>query len=176
MTFRYCPRCATPLVPGEIAGLRRQYCPAPGCDFIHFVNPLPVACCLVLHGGGVVLIRRGIEPRLGYWALPAGYIEAHETTEQAARRETREETGLEVELLELLGVHTFVARPPRPNGLGIFYLARATGGTLAPGDDATDARIFPLDGLPPDLAFPSHVHYLGVIRGRKGTEQRDMET
>ena len=168
MEFRYCPRCATPLVTGEIAGLTRQYCPAPGCGYIHFVNPLPVACSLVLHDGGIVLIRRGIEPRQGYWALPAGYIEGHETTEEAARREAHEETGLEIELLELLGVHTFVARPPRPNGLGIFYLARAIGGALAPGDDAIDARVFPLDTLPAEMAFPSHVHYLGLLRERQG--------
>jgi ADP-ribose pyrophosphatase YjhB (NUDIX family) len=166
MLYRYCPRCATPLAEGEVAGLVRRYCPAPGCGFIHFVNPLPVACCLVEHAGGVVLIRRGVEPRLGYWALPAGYIEAHETTEEAARRETREECGLDVEIVELLGVATFIAPPPRPNGLGLFYLARAVGGTLGPGDDTTDARVFPLDALPPDLAFPSHAEFLARLRER----------
>jgi ADP-ribose pyrophosphatase YjhB (NUDIX family) len=168
MTFTYCPRCATPLISGEIAGLARRYCPDPGCGFVHYVNPLPVAVCLVRHEGGIVLIRRGVPPRQGYWALPSGYIEGHETTEEAARRETREECGLEVVIDRLLGVSTFVAPPPGPNALGLFYLARAVGGTLAPGDDTTDARIFPLTALPTELAFASHAQY--IARLQEGAE------
>jgi 8-oxo-dGTP diphosphatase len=169
MAYRYCPQCATPLVTGEIAGLPRRYCPASGCGFVHYVNPLPVACCLVQHEGGIVLIRRGVAPRLGYWALPSGFVEAHETTEEAARRETSEECGLDVAIGELLGVTTFVAPPPQPNAVGLFYLGRAIGGTLAAGDDTTAARIFALDALPEELAFASHGHYLGLLRARLGT-------
>lgn len=166
MIFTFCPRCATPLVTGEIAGMTRRYCPAAGCGFIHYVNPLPVAVCLVQHGRGIVLIRRGVPPRAGYWALPSGYIEGHETSEEAAIRETREECGLDIVIEELLGVTTFVAPPPGPNALGLFYLAHAIGGTLGPGDDTTDARIFPLDALPPELAFASHARYLAILRER----------
>ena len=156
MSFRFCPRCATPLVEGAVAGRTRRYCPAPTCGFIHFRNPLPVAGCLVADPGGIVLIRRAVEPRRGQWALPAGYVEEDETPEEAARRETREECGLEVEPIELLGVYSFFDRRDGRSGLGLFYLARPAGGVLAPGDDALDARVFPLDALPADLAFPSH--------------------
>ena len=168
MTYSYCPRCATPLLTGEIAGRERRYCPA--CAFIHYSNPLPVAVGLVRHAGGIVLIRRGVAPRLDYWALPSGFIEADETSEDGARRETREECGLDVALDELLGVTTFVAPPPGPNLLGLFYLGHAVGGVLAPGDDATAARVFPLDDLPGELAFASHAHYLRMLRDRLAAE------
>ncbi len=154
MPYRYCLHCAAPLVACEIAGLSRRYGPAEGCGFIHYINPLPVAVCLVQYRGGVVLIRRGVAPRLGYWALPSGFIEAHETREEAARRETREECGLEVEVGELLGIAMFVA-PPGLNALG-------------PGDDTTNARVFPLDALPDALAFASHGQYLAMLRARGG--------
>jgi ADP-ribose pyrophosphatase YjhB (NUDIX family) len=167
LNFRFCPRCATTLVTGEIAGRQRLYCPHPGCGFVNYRNPLPIAGCVVLHEDGIVLVRRGVEPRVGFWALPAGYVEADETVEDAARRETREECGLEVALLELLGVYSFVPPPPRPSGIGLYYLARATGGTLAPGDDATDAHIFPPAELP-ELAFSLHAQAIATWRKRYG--------
>ncbi|MGN6810967.1 MAG: NUDIX domain-containing protein [Thermomicrobiales bacterium] len=167
MNFRFCPRCATPLVTGEIAGRQRQYCPHPGCGFVYYQNPLPIAGCVVEHDGGIVLIRRGVEPRAGSWALPAGYVEADETVEDAARRETREECDLAVTLLELLGVYSFVPPPPRPSGIGLYYLARATSGLLAPGDDATDARVFQCNDLP-ELAFSSHTQAVAAWLKRQG--------
>ncbi len=167
MNFRFCPRCATPLVEGAVAGRTRQYCPAPDCHFVHFRNPLPVAGCLVADPGGIVLIRRAVEPRRGYWALPAGYVEEDETPEEAARRETREECGLEVELHGLLGVYSFFERRGNRSGLGLFYLARPVGGVLVPGDDALDARLFPLDTLPVELAFPSHAQVIAGWQSRR---------
>lgn len=162
MDFRFCPRCATPLVAGDVAGRRRLSCSA--CGFIHFRNPLPVAGCLVDDGDGVVLIRRGIEPRRGHWALPAGYVEDDETVEEAARRETREECGLKVEIVRLLGAYSFRDQTARRGLLGLYYLARAVGGTLAPGGDELDARRFPPSELPAELAFPSHERVIAAWR------------
>jgi ADP-ribose pyrophosphatase YjhB (NUDIX family) len=160
--FRFCPRCATPLADGDIDGRTRQYCPA--CGFVHYRNPLPVAGCVVALDGGVVLIRRGGEPRRGYWALPAGYVECDETVEEAARRETREECGLDVELLGLLGVYSFV-HPTEPRaGVGLYYLARRVGGRLAPGDDAVEARVFVPTEIPGELAFSSHAAAIAAWR------------
>ena len=164
MNVHYCPRCATPLVEREVAGRARPLCTA--CGYVHFRNPLPVAGCLVTLDGGVVLIRRDVEPRRGYWALPAGYVEFDETVEEAARRETWEECGLEVELVDLLGVYSFLHPAEQRSGLGVFYLARAVGGALAPGDDAIEARAFAPHEVPDELAFASHHLVVATWRRR----------
>lgn len=166
MNFRFCPLCAQPLRIGEIDGRQRQFCPA--CGYVHYRNPAPVAGCLVVAETGIVLIQRGIAPRRGYWALPAGYVEEGETVEEAARRETREECGLEVAPLELLGVYSFVAPHGAGSLIGLYYLARPVGGVLAAGDDAADARLFPFDALPEELAFPRHQQVIATWHARFG--------
>lgn len=133
-------------------GRERAVCPV--CGYIHFRNPLPVAGCVVAHAGGIVLVRRGIEPGYGMWGLPAGYMELGETAEEAAARETHEETGLTVRIERLLGVYSFVN--PRGSGVLIFYVATATGGALIAGDDAMDAAVFAPGAWPDAIAFRTH--------------------
>lgn len=167
MSLRFCPLCATPLVTGGVAGRTRQYCPA--CAFVDYRNPRPVSGCLVVADDRIVLVRRAVAPRLGFWALPAGYVEDRESPEAAARRETREECGLDVELDELLGVYTVLPPLPEPSLIALYYLARPVGGTLAAGDDAADARFFPLTALPSELAFPRHREVIATWQARRGT-------
>ncbi|HEC36489.1 MAG TPA: GNAT family N-acetyltransferase [Anaerolineae bacterium] len=149
----FCPRCGVEMKEAEVAGRMRHVCPA--CGFVLYRNPVPGAGVLVEMEGGLVLIRRGEPPFKGWWALPAGYIEADESVEQAAVRECKEETGLDVELLELFGVYSFPEGPVQ-SGIIIFYRARPVGGELRAGDDAQDARVFPPDDLPENLAFRTH--------------------
>ena len=104
--------------------------------------------------GGVVLIKRGGHVKPGQWALPSGYIEADESVEEAAVREAREETGLEIQLEDLVGIYSFPEGPPT-SGIIVFYRARPVGGALRAGDDAVDARVFQLDELP-DMPFRTH--------------------
>ncbi len=137
----------------EVAGRVREVCSA--CGFVLYRNPVPGVGVLVEIEDGMVLIRRGQPPFKGEWALPAGYIEADESAEQAAVRECKEETGLDIELLELFGVYSFPEGPVQP-GIIIFYRARPVGGELRAGDDAQDVGIFPLDRLPDPLAFRTH--------------------
>lgn len=143
----------------QVAGRVREICPA--CGFILYRNPVPGAGVLVemetSPGGesGVVLIQRGQPPFVGWWALPSGYIEADESVEQAAMRECQEETGLDVELLELFGVYSFPEGPVQ-SGIVIFYRARPVGGKLRAGDDAQDVGVFSPDALPEKLAFRTH--------------------
>jgi 8-oxo-dGTP diphosphatase len=114
-------------------------------------TPLATVDIIVELAGGIVLVRRRHEP-LG-WALPGGFIDRGESAANAARREAKEETGLDVALTELLGVYSDPRRDPR----GFFtistvFIGRA-GGTPQGGDDAAEARVFPLDALPRDVVF-----------------------
>ncbi len=104
--------------------------------------------------GGLVLVKRGGHIKTGQWALPSGYIEADESVEEAAVRESKEETGLDVRLLSLVGVYSFPEGPPA-SGIIVFYRAEPTGGQLRAGDDAQDVRVFPCDALP-EMPFRTH--------------------
>lgn len=150
---RYCPRCATPLAPRPDGERLRPTCPA--CGYVHYVNPVVAAGTLVERDGRLLLVRRGVPPGEGRWGLPAGYAEADETPEQAAVRETREESGLEVTITELLSVLPFGGQG-LPSGVLILYGATAPTGEPRPGDDALEARFFAPDELPGEIAFRTH--------------------
>jgi 8-oxo-dGTP diphosphatase len=91
---------------------------------------------------GVVLIRRRNDPFAGSWALPGGFVDVGEECEAACRREVREETGLVVAIVRLLGVRSRPGRDPRGHTVSVVYLCRVTGGVLRGGDDAADAAWF----------------------------------
>ena len=129
-------------------------------------TPLATVDIIVETGGGIVLVRRR-NPPLG-WALPGGFVDPGESVAHAARREAKEETGLDVELTELLGVYSDPARDPR----GLFtistvFIGRANGLPIG-GDDAADARVVPLDALPPDIAFDHPTMIADYRRYRAG--------
>jgi len=114
-------------------------------------TPLLAADAVILFAGGIVLIKRNNPPFAGCYALPGGFVEVGETVEAAAVREAREETGLSIELLALVGIYSDPARDPRGHVVSAAFLARGKG-KLAAGSDAASARVFPLQSLPP-LAF-----------------------
>lgn len=161
----YCRRCGHQMEKGRIGGRTRLICPA--CSFVLYQNPVPGAGVLVEMEDGMVLIRRGHEPHKGRWALPAGFIEADESTAEAAIRECKEETGLDVELIELFGVDSFPEGLTQ-SGIIIFYRARPVGGELRPGDDAAEAAVFAPDALPADVAFRTHRTVLARWAGLHG--------
>jgi 8-oxo-dGTP diphosphatase len=114
-------------------------------------GPSPTADVIVeIAGVGIVLVERRFPPP--GWAIPGGFIEVGETAETAAVRELREETGLEVTLVELLGVYSDPRRDPRRHTLTAVYIGHAAG-TPRASDDAADARIFTEATLPEPLAF-----------------------
>jgi ADP-ribose pyrophosphatase YjhB (NUDIX family)/N-acetylglutamate synthase-like GNAT family acetyltransferase len=151
-TPTYCPHCGAGLERRFAEGREREICPA--CGFVYSRNPVPAVGVVVELDGRVVLIRRRYEPRAGYWALPAGFMELGESAEEAAIRECHEETGLLVQIDHLLGVYSFGFG--EQSGLVIIYAATAASGTLAAGDDATEAGTFSLDRLPEAFAFRTH--------------------
>lgn len=149
----YCMRCATAMTTRQVASRPRRVCPA--CGHVHFVEPKVGVGALVCDDSRrVLLVRRAVPPEKGKWALPAGYIDPDEHPRSAAARETREETGLIVEIRELVDVYH---NPPGRGGAAIFILYRGwvVGGELAAADDVTDAGFFATGRLPGELAFAS---------------------
>jgi NAD+ diphosphatase len=117
--IKYCPWCGEPLTLREIEGRPRLTC---SCGYVFWDNPVPVVGAIVELGGRILLTRKATWPA-GRWGLVAGFVEAAETTEQAAVREVREETGLAAEVLELVGIYTLLDRKQ----VYIVYRLRAAG-------------------------------------------------
>ncbi len=148
---RFCLHCGAALQQRPVAGRMRPSCPA--CGWTYFPDPKVAAATLVLQEGQVLLVQRKYPPFTGLWALPAGFVDAQEDPARAAERECAEETGLRVQVVDLLDV---IAGRSHPRGadLVLVYLAKRLGGRLQAADDARDAGWFALTDLPP-LAFPA---------------------
>jgi len=107
---------------------------------------------IVIKEQQILLIQRKNEPFKGIWALPGGFVDYGEKTEEAAIREVFEETGLKTKKNDLLGVYSDPNRDPRGHTITIAYFLEITGGNLKAGDDASNAKFFNVNKLP-DLAF-----------------------
>lgn len=164
MAFAYCPRDGTKLVRTRIDGRDRPTCPA--CGFADFMHVQIGANAVVEREGSVLLVKLSYGPREGHWTLPGGLMEGDETPEEAAVRETAEETGLTIELDGLVASYMRAASE-RAAGWAplviLTYRAHIVGGELhiAPAE-VLEAAFFPRDDLPPleELAWPSTVHGL----------------
>ncbi|NLU04820.1 MAG: NUDIX hydrolase [Methanothermobacter sp.] len=107
-----------------------------------------------LSGDRIILIRRGRSPYRGSWAIPGGFVEYGETVEDAARREALEETGLDVEIEDLLGVYSDPRRDPRGHTVSVCFTASAVSGEPEAGSDAADIGIFHIEDIDDlELAF-----------------------
>jgi len=145
----YCPVCKNNLVKKESEYL------CPKCGWHHYNNPLPSVAGFVMNKKDeILLVKRGVEPSKGSWALPSGFIESGETPEQAVLRELKEETGLNGIIENLLGVHI---EPTKIYGdvLLLGYDIELVSGRLKANSDITDVRFFLKDKLP-KIPFLSH--------------------
>ncbi|HMK08342.1 MAG TPA: NUDIX hydrolase [Anaerolineales bacterium] len=148
-TVRFCAACGNPVEERLAFGRVRPICPR--CGWIYFADPKVAAGVLVVHEDKVLLVRRAIEPMQGRWSLPAGFVDAGEDPQEAARREALEETGLEVEITGLLEVYSGREHPAGAD-IVLVYSARLGGGQLRAADDAAEAAFFGEEELP-EIAF-----------------------
>lgn len=152
LDFQFCPLCGAPMEKRVPPGEKNVRDVCSRCRWVHYTNPVVSAGTICVDRGRLLLIKRGVEPGVGLWSYPSGYVEFGEDLEAAAKRETREETGLEVELEGLHGLYSGVR--PRAHVVIVLYRARVAGGELRPGDDALDGRFYPPDEIPwNELAF-----------------------
>jgi ADP-ribose pyrophosphatase YjhB (NUDIX family) len=153
---RFCALCGAPMRREVPPQDRRERPVCTSCGFVHYLDPKVACGTIAERDGRVILVQRNIDPRKGYWSFPCGFMEVDETAEQAALRETREETGLEVELGPHLGTYSYPDSFYGGSVVVVVYHARVVGGTLCPDDDACDARWVDPSEIPWErLAFRS---------------------
>jgi len=124
-------------------------CPQCGAEVSEWVNPKLTVDIIIELGGKVVLVERANEPY--GWAIPGGFVDYGESLEQAAVREAKEETGLDVRLVRQLGAYSDPKRDPRQHNVSVVFIARADGAPVG-GSDAKNAVLFGRDNLP-ELVF-----------------------
>ena len=117
-----------------------------------YKNPKPTVDAFILGENSIVLVKRRNTPFEGMWALPGGFVECGETVEEATIREAKEETGLTIEIIRLLGVYSDPKRDPRGPTVGTVFICRRISGDLKADTDAKEVKEFSLRDLPP-LAF-----------------------
>jgi ADP-ribose pyrophosphatase YjhB (NUDIX family) len=125
------------------------------CGWIHYVNPKIVVGAVVTQGEQILLCRRAIEPRQGFWTIPAGYMEERETSEAGAMREAKEEACADIRIDALLAVYNI----PRISQVQLIYRATLASPDYSAGPESLEVRLFTWDDIPwGELAFPS-VHW-----------------
>ena len=166
----YCIRCGRRLGRVRERGEMVSRCRA--CGWTDWFNPAPTASVLILgrgrDGTTVLLVRRAFAPARGAWDVPGGFIERGETAEAAAKREAREELGVDVRLERFVGIFpdTYTFGGERQPSLNIYFAARLPrpNASIRPADDVSGFRWFGLDRLPRRLAFKNNMQALRALR------------
>ncbi len=149
---RFCPKCGRPLRPQVLKQGEPPRLVCADCGHVFYLDPKIAACAIAMVDGGIVLLRRGIEPQLGKWVFPGGFVDRGEPVAAAAVRETLEEVGLRVSLTGILDVYSFPGHPV----VVVVYAADVVGGTLEARDECLEVRTFAPEAIPWDeLAFDS---------------------
>ena len=150
-SIQHCKNCGSAVVlrhPDDGDTRLRAVCPA--CHTVHYENPLNVVGTIPVWQDKVLLCKRNIEPRKGFWTLPAGFMELRETLAEGAARETDEEAGADIELQDLFTIIDV----PRVGQVHFFFRAALQSPEFNPGHETQEARLFSQDEIPwDDLAF-----------------------
>ncbi len=149
--MKYCMQCGTQVVVKVPDGetLPRHVCEA--CHTIHYQNPKLVAGCIPEWDGRILLCRRAIEPRIGFWTFPAGFMELWESAEQAAARETYEEAKAHVDITDLYALFTLT----RVNQVYVVFRGTMRSMDFEAGPESSEVKLVHMEEIPwDDLAFP----------------------
>ncbi|HEY7410802.1 MAG TPA: NUDIX hydrolase [Vicinamibacteria bacterium] len=150
--YRFCPCCGASLEKRALKDGEPHRLVCTGCDFVFYVDPKLASCAICMVEGGIVLLRRGIEPAYGKWVFPGGFVDRGEAVAEAAVRETREEVNLDVRLTGILDAYSF----PGSAVVVVVYAAEVVGGALQARDECLEVATFAPEALPWDeLAFES---------------------
>ena len=168
--MNYCSLCGSQVVrriPPDDDRLR-YVCDS--CDVVHYQNPKIVAGCIPVWEDKVLLCKRAIEPRYGYWTLPAGFMELGETSQAAALRETMEEANARVEIVNLFAVFNL----PHVNQVYLMFNSNLMDLNFSPGAESQQVRLFTQDEIPwQDLSFPTIRYSLEFFfEDRKNSQYR----
>ena len=150
--YRFCPRCGGDLEKRLLKATEPKRLVCLNCSFIFYQDPKVVAGTIFTLEEKIVLLKRGVEPAMGKWVFPGGYVDRGESVQEAAIRETKEESQMDVKLGPLLNVYSY----PRSPNVIVVYTAQVVGGALAAGDESVEAGVFAPPEIPwNDLAFDS---------------------
>ncbi len=163
--YKFCPMCASELKEGEVDDALRRYCPE--CGWIHYLNPALVVCIIAYCADKVVLVKRGVEPAKGDWALPGGFVDVLEEPRDAARRELKEEAGINPagEFVLIDAVHQDSSRYTSVVVIG-YSVCLDEELVLQAGDDVVDAMWVDASKVK-DLPFESFNRIFEVWKQRK---------
>lgn len=175
--IKYCIRCATPVSRQIPAGDQVIRAICPDCGHIHYENPHLIVGCVAEWQGRILLCRRAIEPRLGYWTLPAGFMENGETTTEAAVRETLEEAGARI-----IDCHPFaLVSIARIHQVHLFYRAQLADIEIAAGSESLEVSLLDEAEIPwSEMAFRSgefclRQYFSDRARGHFGFHSTDLD-
>ena len=143
---RYCAKCGGELEARVLEPENKGRLACRECDTIRYLDPRVAAGTIAVHDGGIVLLRRALEPQIGRWVFPGGYVDRGEPVDAAAVRETREEVGLEVSLIGILDAYSYEGE----DVVLIAYSAYVIGGELRAGHEAQEVAVFTPEELPWD--------------------------
>ena len=160
--FKFCPKCRAGLERKKVYGHIRQVCPK--CDFVFYQNPKPTVGIFIIENKRVLLAKRGITPYKGWWDSIGGFMEQGESPQETAVRETKEETGLDIKLTEILG--TTNDKYQDQHIVSIAFLAEIIKGKPAPSDDVAQLKWFPLGKLPTRISFEANKKALDLVKQR----------
>jgi len=148
--FRFCPLCSGRLDKKQIKAQEPERLVCSQCSFVYYLDPKVAAGTVTLFEDRIVLVKRGISPGYGKWVIPGGFVDRGETLEEAAVRETLEETNLHVRINSLLNVYSY----PGHTVIIAAYLAEVLAGVPAACDETLEVGLFPYKEIPwPELAF-----------------------